>query len=77
MDDPLFVISDTYEGARLYARENDLGREGQDWRYLTEPHQVLGRRNGRYAVYTWGTCPDWERRRQLLECLRMSEFEEQ
>jgi len=52
---PVMVLADTYEMARLHARELELGREGADWRYLTEVHQLLGiYPGGHYALRTAG-----------------------
>lgn len=46
---PLMIVADTYQTARLYAREHELGREDQGWRYVWSPQQVRGRRGGQYV----------------------------
>jgi hypothetical protein len=73
--EPILVIADTYKGAQLHAQEDELGREGRDWIYVHDLRQVLGRSGGRYVVYSWGECPSWEKRYEILMRLRMCGFE--
>jgi len=74
---PLLIVANTYELARHYVREHDLGTERRDWIYVSEPHQARGRRNGRYVRVTIGDASvraltaQWE----IVEILRRNGFQ--
>lgn len=46
---PLMIVADTYQLAHHYAREHDLGPEGRRWKYISDPCQVRGYRNGQWV----------------------------
>lgn len=48
----LVVIADNYRMAKFYALEHNFGREGRDWRYVSEPRQLRGYSGGRYVSFS-------------------------
>lgn len=74
---PLMIVADTYQAARLYAREHDLGPENRGWRYVYSPMQVRGYRGGQYVrIWSDDSLPSaaladrWD----AIQVLRMAEF---
>lgn len=72
MNAPLFVLADHYHQASQWARDNGLSPG--EWIYAFGPHQVLGRRDGRYVLITADGALPVEGRADVLEALRMAGF---
>jgi hypothetical protein len=54
---PLLIVADTYAAAWTYAREHDLGPERGRWIYVSQLHNVQGRRGNRWVrVRTGDLC---------------------
>lgn len=75
---PRMIVADTYQLAHHYAREHELGPEGRRWKYISDPRQVCGYRDGHY-VTIWGAAGalsprEASARLDAIQALRMAGF---